>query len=383
MSIVRYGMVGGDLRAFIGEVHRKALNYDTRVELVAGVFSNIEADNLETAKAYRVDSDRVYLDYHKMIEEELKREDKIDFVSIVTPNFLHFEMAKAFLEAGFNVVCEKPLSFTVEEAEELARLVKEKDLIFAVNYSYTGYTMVKYAKDMIANGAIGKVITVDAEYAQDWLIDQVYQEAQKDGALSLWRMDPKFSGISNSVGDIGTHIENMIHYLTGFEIKRLLAVTDNFGQRLELDAKIIVEYENGIRGSYWSSQIATGRMNGLLVRIYGDEGSIEWEQHFPDYIKYTPKGQPTQTLSRGMGYLTHESAKFSRIPSGHPEGYYIAFANVYKNIVSAIIKKRNGETLTDKDLDFPNVIDGLNGVKFVHAVIESAKENSKWVTIKK
>lgn len=383
MKKIRYGMMGGDLKAFIGEVHRKALNYDTRVEFVSGCFSPDESKNIETGEAYSLDPKRVYKDYLAMIEGETNREDKIDFVAITTPNFLHYEMAKAFLEARINVVCEKPLSFKIEEAEELEKIAKENDLIFAVMYSYTGYTMVKYAKEMIEEGMLGKIISVNAEYAQDWLIDQVYAKEQKAGSLSVWRMDPQYSGISNCVGDIGTHIENMVHYLTGLKIKRLLAVTENFGQALELDAKIIVEYDNGVKGSYWSSQIASGRMNGLLVRIYGEKGSIEWEQHFPDYIKYTPKNSPTQTLSKGMGYLSLKSAKYGRIPSGHPEGYYIAFANVYKNIITTLLKRKNNEPLTKEDLDFPTVTDGLNGVKFVHAVIESSNNNSKWVTIKK
>lgn len=381
MKKIKYGMVGGSLNAFIGEVHRKAINFDLRAELVAGVFSSILERNYGTAEAYGLDKDRVYLNYKEMAEKEGAREDGIDFVSIVTPNHLHYEMSKAFLDAGINVVCEKPLTFTIEEAEELEKIAKEKDLIFGVNYAYSSYTMVRYAKQMIEEGYIGDILTVDAEYAQDWLLDQAYAKDKKAGALSVWRMDPKYSGISNCVGDIGSHIENTVHYLTGLEIDRVLAVTDNFGQDLDMDAKIIVEYTNGVRGSYWSSQIASGRMNGLVVRIYGTKGSIEWEQHFPDYLKYTPKNSPTQTLSRGNGYLTLDAGKHSRIPSGHPEGYFVAFANLYETIISAIIKKNNGEELTKEDMDFPTVTDGLNGVKFVHAVIESAKNDSKWIKL--
>lgn len=382
MKKIRYGMVGGDLHAFIGEVHRKAINFDPRATLVAGVFSDVLERNYETAEVYDIDKERIYLDYKEMAKKEALREDKIDFVSIVTPNVFHYEMSKAFLEAGINVVCEKPLSFTVEEATELERISKEKDLIFAVNYAYSSYSMVRYAKEMIEQGYIGDILTIDAEYAQDWLIDQAYAKETKASSLSVWRMDPKYSGVSNCVGDIGTHIENTVHYLTGLKIDRVLAVTENFGQALDLDAKIIVEYTNGVKGSYWSSQVAIGKINGLLIRIYGMKGSIEWEQHFPDYIKYTPKNSPTQLLSRGSSYLTLDAKKHSRIPAGHPEGYYIAFANLYQMVISAIIKKKNSEILTKEDLDFPTVTDGLNGVKFVHAVIESAKNNSKWIKIK-
>ena len=213
---IKYGMVGGSIYAFIGEVHRKALAFDTRAELVAGCFSNVESENIDTAKAYGVSAERTYKDYKEMAAAEAKRADKLDFVSICTPNFLHYEVAKEFLLAGINVVCEKPLCFAVEEAEELERLAKEKDLIFAVTYAYTGYVMPKVMKEMIAEGKIGTIAAIVAEYAQDWLIDELSPEKQgQTKNLSVWRTDPKFSGISNCVGDIGTHAENMIHYLTG------------------------------------------------------------------------------------------------------------------------------------------------------------------------
>ena len=379
---IKYGMVGGSIYAFIGEVHRKALAFDTRAELVAGCFSNVESENADTAKAYGVAAERTYKDYQDMAAAEAKRADKIDFVSICTPNFLHYEVAKEFLLAGINVVCEKPLCFAVEEAEELEKLAAEKNLIFAVTYAYTGYVMPKVMKEMIANGKIGKIATVIAEYAQDWLIDELSPEKQGQAKnLSVWRTDPKFSGISNCVGDIGTHTENMVHYLTGLKIKRLMAVTDNYGHALDLNANIIVEYENGVKGQYWCSQIAAGRMNGLVVRIYGSEGSLEWEQHFPDYVKYTPRGQATQILSKRNSYIHEAAHAAARIPSGHPEGYYVAFANTYRNILNAIAKKKAGEALTDADLDFPKVADGVSGVKFVHAVIDSAKSDGAWVSI--
>lgn len=379
---IKYGMVGGSIYAFIGEVHRKALAFDTRAELVAGCFSNVESENIDTAKAYGVSAERTYKDYKEMAAAEAKRADKLDFVSICTPNFLHYEVAKEFLLAGINVVCEKPLCFAVEEAEELERLAKEKDLIFAVTYAYTGYVMPKVMKEMIAEGKIGTIAAIVAEYAQDWLIDELSPEKQgQTKNLSVWRTDPKFSGISNCVGDIGTHAENMIHYLTGLKMKRLMATTDNYGHALDLNANIIMEYEGGVRGQLWCSQIATGRMNGLVVRIYGSEGSLEWEQHFPDYVKYTPRGKATEILSKRNSYITEKAHAAARIPSGHPEGYYVAFANTYRNILNAVAKKKAGEQLTADDLDFPKVSDGVNGVKFVHAVIESSKKDGAWVSI--
>lgn len=379
---IKYGMVGGSIYAFIGEVHRKALAFDTRAELVAGCFSNVESENIDTAKAYGVSAERTYKDYKEMAAAEAKRADKLDFVSICTPNFLHYEVAKEFLLAGINVVCEKPLCFAVEEAEELERLAKEKDLIFAVTYAYTGYVMPKVMKEMIAEGKIGTIAAIVAEYAQDWLIDELSPEKQgQTKNLSVWRTDPKFSGISNCVGDIGTHAENMIHYLTGLRMKRLMATTDNYGHALDLNANIIMEYEGGVRGQLWCSQIATGRMNGLVVRIYGSEGSLEWEQHFPDYVKYTPRGKATEILSKRNSYITEKAHAAARIPSGHPEGYYVAFANTYRNILNAVAKKKAGEQLTADDIDFPKVSDGVNGVKFVHAVIESSKKDGAWVNL--
>ena len=379
---IKYGMVGGSIYAFIGEVHRKALAFDTRAELVAGCFSNVESENIDTAKAYGVSAERTYKDYKEMAAVEAKRADKLDFVSICTPNFLHYEVAKEFLLAGINVVCEKPLCFAVEEAEELERLAKEKDLVFAVTYAYTGYVMPKVMKEMIAEGKIGTIAAIVAEYAQDWLIDELSPEKQgQTKNLSVWRTDPKFSGISNCVGDIGTHAENMIHYLTGLRMKRLMATTDNYGHALDLNANIIAEYEGGVRGQIWCSQIATGRMNGLVVRIYGSEGSLEWEQHFPDYVKFTPRGKATEILSKRNSYITEKAHAAARIPSGHPEGYYVAFANTYRNILNAVAKKKAGEQLTADDLDFPKVSDGVNGVKFVHAVIESSKKDGAWVNL--
>lgn len=378
---LHYGMVGGSIYAFIGEVHRKAIHYDPRAQLVCGCFSSDKQKNLDTALAYHIATDRTYSDYKAMAAGEASREDGIDFVVITTPNRHHYEVAKEFLNAGIHVVCEKPLCFQVEEAEELKALAEEKNLVFAVTYGYTGYTMVKVAKEMIAQGKIGDVVAVNAEYAQDWLLDELSDEAGGDKNLSVWRTDPQYSGISNCVGDIGTHMANMVHYLTGLEIKRLAATTNHFGKALDLNANMLVEYTNGVNGGYWCSQVAAGRMNGLAVRIYGSKGSLEWEQHFPDYLKYTPKGEATQTLSRGTGYITGAAGETSRIPCGHPEGLYVAFANLYQNVISTLLKKKAGEQPSETDLDFPTVADGLEGVRFVHAVVESARQDSAWVTL--
>ena len=379
-KLVKYGMVGGDIKAFIGDVHRKAINFDTRAELVAGCFSIDQDLNIATGEEYCVDPSRVYKTYQEMAEIEAGRADGIDFVSITVPNHVHYEVCKAFLEAGIHVVCEKPLCFEVWQAEELLKLSKDKNLILAVTYSYTGYTMVKVMREMIQNGDIGDIVTINGEFAQEWLLDQLDPSGESK-ELSTWRMDPKVAGISNSMGDLGTHVEHMVHYATGLKIKRLLATTDTFGHPLDFNAYVLMEYENGIKGTYWSSQIAAGKLNGMLVRIYGTKGSLEWDQHYPDYLRYTPKNQAPQILSRGTGYLTGPAASTSRLPFGHPEGLFVGFANLYKNVISTVCKLKTGQAPTEQDLDFPTAEEGLNGVKFVHAVVESAKNDSKWITL--
>lgn len=383
IKTLRYGMVGGDLKAFIGEVHRKAINFDTRAKLVAGCFSIDPILGKECAEAYGVDMSRNYLDYKEMAEKESKREDGIDWVSICTPNFMHYQIAKEFLLHNINVVCEKPLCFTIEEADELVKLAKERNLVFAVTYTYTGYTMVKVAREMIQKGDIGKIVSVNVEYAQDWLIDSLDPNNQKATSLSVWRSDPKYSGISNCIGDIGTHAENMVHYLTGQEIKRLVCTTDTYGMALDLNANMIIEYESGFRAALWCSQVACAHLNGLRVRVFGEKGSLEWDQEHPDYLQVTPKGQAPQLWARGAGYtMKYDAGKNSRIPVGHPEGLVIAFANIYRNIITTILKKKNGQELTDADLDFQKAVNGADGVRFIHKAIESAK-SGKWVEYNK
>lgn len=376
---LRYGMVGGSVYAFIGEVHRKAIAFDPRAELVCGCFSNIPSENEDTAKAYGIDPGRMYADYKEMAKAEAAREDGIDFVSICTPNFLHYEFAKEFLLAGINVVCEKPLCFEVAQAEELEALAKEKDLLFAVTYTYPGYTMSRVMKDMIAAGKIGKIAAVNAEYVQDWLINELEpQEGAKEN-LSVWRKDPKFSGISNCVGDIGTHIEAYVNYVTGLKIKRLAATTNKYGHALDLNANILVEYDNGVNGAYWCSQIAAGHYNGLVVRVFGDRGALEWRQEQPDYLYYTPKGEAMQVLTRGGNGIDQPAGGYSRLPVGHPEGLYVAFANIYRDYVTALIEKKAGRPYSTDSITMVDA--GVDGVKFVHAVVESAEKDSAWVEL--
>ena len=376
---IKYGMVGGTLSAFIGEVHRKAIGFDPRAELVCGCFSGNTEKNRETAKAYAIADERIYPDYKTMAAAEAARPDGIDFVSVCTPNVTHYEICKTFLEAGINVVCEKPLCFEVEQAQELQALAKEKDLLFAVTYTYPGYTMARVMREMIAQGKIGNIAAVNAEYVQDWLINELAPEAGAQENLSVWRKDPKVSGISNCVGDIGTHIECFVHYVTGLKIKRLAATTNKYGHALDLNANILVEYENGVNGAYWCSQIAAGHYNGLVVRVFGDKGALEWHQEHPDTLWYTPKGQAMQMLTRGGFGFDGEAGGNSRLPVGHPEGLYVAFANIYRDYVTALLAKKAGKPYSTDSLTM--VDDGVNGVKFVHAVVDSAAKDSAWVEL--
>ena len=377
---VLYGMVGGDAGAFIGDVHRRAISFESRVKLAAGCFSASSPEkNRSTGELLQLDPGRVYAGYQEMAEAEAALPDGISFVSIVTPNVTHYDIAKAFLLKGIHVMCEKPLCFTVQQALELQSLSEEKGLLFGVNYSYTGYVMAKVMRDMITEGKIGKVISVNAEYPQEWLLDDLHPEENQELKLSVWRKDPKVAGISNCVGDIGTHIENFVHYVTGLNIKRLLATVNRFGQPLDLNANILLEYDNGSNGAYWCSQIAMGTLNGLAVRVYGDEGALEWQQEHPDFLRYTPRGEAPRILSRGNGYIKEKAGHLSILPAGHPEGLHVAFANLYKNFTTAVLASQNGEDTAG--FDFPRARDGVNGVKFVHAVIQSAANNSQWVDI--
>lgn len=378
---LRYGMVGGDLNAFIGRVHRNAINYEGKAYLTAGCFSRNDKTNKECGEFYQLHEDRIYSDYKEMADKESKREDKIDFIVIVTPNYVHYDVAKEFLINGINVVCEKPLCFETEQARELDKLAKEKGLFFCVMYSYSGFPMVKLARKLVKDGVIGDIINVNAEYLQEWLIDDIGAGDISTTKLSVWRKDPKVAGISNCVGDIGTHIKHTVSYITGLKLKKVAAKLDYFGQPLDLNANMLVELENGASGVFCSSQVCVGHANGLVTRIFGTKGAIEWVQEEPNLLKVTLKGQPPQLYNRGMGYITGRAAELNRIPSGHPEGLHEAFANVYKTYINALLKKINGEELSESDMDFPTAEEGADGVRFIHAVLESNKAAAAWVEL--
>lgn len=375
---LRYGMVGGGRGAFIGDVHRKAIGLDGLATLVAGCFSQTYANTLATGLSLGLSAERCYNTYEEMAEKEAQRADPIDFVVIVTPNAAHYAVAKAFLSKGFHVVCDKPLTFEVAEAQELSALARKNNLLFCVTYTYTGYPAVKQAREMIARGEIGQIRFVNAEYPQEWLATPSEREGSKQAA---WRTDPKLSGKSNCVGDIGSHAENMVSYVTGLRIKSLCARLDSFvaGRVLDDNATIMVEYEGGAKGLYWASQIAVGYDNGLRVRVFGTKGSIQWAQENPNYLVVSKLGQPTQTLSRGRDAFHPNAQAYSRIPSGHPEGYFEAFANIYKAYIGALASVKAGAKPGPAELDFPTAEAGIDGVRFIGKCVESSQKGAVWI----
>jgi len=377
-TLLTYGMVGGGRGAFIGDVHRKAIAMDGKATLAAGCLSRDFENTLETGREWGIEEERLYRSYEEMMEKEGARPDKIDFVVIVTPNNTHFPVARMALENGIHVVCDKPLTTSSRDAEELAKLAGEKGLIFGVTYTYTGYPMVKHLREMVAKGDLGEIRFVNAEYPQEWLSTPLEKTGQKQAS---WRTDPRQTGASNCVGDIGSHIENMVSYLTGFKIRSLCARLDSFveGRVLDDNASIMVEYEGGAKGLYWSSQIAVGHDNGLRVRVYGSKGSLEWAQEHPNYARVCFLDRPSQILSRGRDEMYAHAQAYSRIPAGHPEGYFEAFANIYSTICSALGKLKAGESLGEADRDYPGVEEGVRGVRFIEKCVESSQKGAVWI----
>ncbi len=374
------GMVGGGPGSFIGAVHRSAASFDGMAEYVAGAFSRSYEKSLQTGKELGLDEDRVYDGFERMAEVEASREDGIDFVSIVVPNKFHYPVAKAFLERGINVICDKPLTFTSEQAEELQKLTEENDLFFGVTYVYSGYPAVKHAREIVRRGDIGDVRVVQGEYPQEWLAQPVEEEGNKQAE---WRTDPEFSGRSNCVGDIGSHIENTVSYVTGLEIKELSANLDIFGEGRKLDdnAAMLLKFEGGATGSFWCSQVAIGHDNGLKVRVYGTEGSLIWKQEDPDHLEVNYLGKPKTVLSRGRDELYSSGEEKVRLPAGHPEGFYEAFANVYRSYLGALAEKKRGGDPDPEDFDYPSVKAGVQGVKFINACVDSSQAGGEWVEL--
>jgi len=375
---LRYGMIGGGQGAFIGDVHRKAIAMDGQAEIVCGAFSQSYENTLATGDALGLPKERLYRTFTEMIHGESQRHDRPDFLIIVTPNSSHYPAAKLALEHGFSVVCEKPLATSSTAAAELACLVRETGLLFCVTYAYSGYPVVKHLRDLIAAGEIGEIRFVNGEYPQEWLATKLEDTGQKQAA---WRTDPKLAGGSNCVGDIGSHIEFMAAYMTGLEMESLCARLDRFGPGRPLDdnATVLVNFKGGARGVYWSSQIAAGHDNALRLRIYGTKGAVEWFQETPNTARVSFLDRPSGTVSRGRDPMSPRAQSLSRLPSGHPEGYFESFANIYATYLAALAKKLRGEPLAPADLDFPNVDDGVRGVRYIESCVESSARGSVWV----
>lgn len=374
------GMVGGGRGAFIGAVHRMAANLDGKIELVAGCFSSDPEKSKLSGQDFFLDPARVYSSYTEMAaaESALPLGERIDFVTIVARNDLHYPVAKAFLEAGIHIVCEKPLAFSLAEAKELKKLVDSSGLVFALTHNYTGYPMVKEARAMVHAGKLGRILKIVAEYPQGYAISALKEQA--DGAISNWRMDPSVAGISNCIGDIGSHAENLARYITGLELEEIAADLNTFipGRPLDDDGSMLVRYEGGARGVLYASQISTGDENNLNIRVYGTEASLEWHQEHPNELIVKFADAPRQVWRRGNSYNGPEAAKYTRTPFGHPEAFIEAFANIYLAAAEAISDSLSGTYPRSGGYDFPTVDDGVEGMAFIEAAVASSKANAAW-----
>ncbi len=380
---LRYGMIGGGRGAFIGAVHRIAAHMDGKARLVAGAFSSDPERSKASAADLFVKPDRAYGSYQEMVKAEAKLPpgQRLDFVVIVTPNHQHFPPAKLFLEAGFNVILDKPATFNLAEAKQLRAIVKQSKKVFVLTHNYTGNVMVKQARELVRNGTVGDLRKVVVEYPQGWLSTFLESTNQKQAA---WRTDPKRSGAAGCIGDIGTHAENLARYITGLEIDSLCADLTTFvkGRKLDDDGNILVRYKGGAKGVLHSSQISIGDENMLNIRVYGTKAGLEWRQEFPNELVVKYGDKPREIWRRGNGYICDQGKKFTRIPAGHPEGYLEAFANIYLEAFRAIEAELTGKPLP-KDLDYPTGDDGVYGMAFIETVVKSSKLGAKWLKFPK
>ena len=380
MKKLKMGMVGGGSGAFIGAVHRRAAVMDGEVEFVAGALSSTPEKALASGRELGLTDERNYASWERMLEAELSlpEEESVDFVSVVTPNHMHHPVARGFAEAGFNVVLDKPMVQTSQEAEDLTRVVEDSGVVFAVTYTYTGYPMVKQARHMVRQGLLGEVRKVIVEYNQGWLASRLEESGAKQAE---WRTDPARSGIAGAVGDIGSHAENLVSTITGLEIAEICADLTTFvsGRRLDDDGNLLIRYEGGAKGVMVASQISAGEENDLRVRIYGTEGGLEWRQEEPNYLFHRPTEEPERVLKRGNDYLCEEAKRASRLPAGHPEGFIEAFANVYMSVAATIRARQEQVEPDGLPRDFPTVYDGAQGVHFIEKTVESSRSDEKWL----
>lgn len=375
---VRLGMVGGGEGAFIGAVHRHAARFDDRYQLLAGALSSSADAAQRSGRMLGLDPERTYGDYRRMAQAESVREDGIEAVCIVTPNHMHAPVARAFLEAGIHVICDKPVTTNSEDARALKALADERGLLFAVTHNYSAYPMVRHAKQMVSEGVLGTIRVVQVEYAQDWLAGPLEQSGQKQAE---WRTDPARAG-GGAIGDIGSHAWQLADAITGLRLESLAAQLSSFvpGRQIDDDVQVLLRYAGGARGMLWASQVAPGCANELRIRVYGSAGGIEWAQQQPNELYWTPLGEPTRIVTRGGASMNAAGARVSRIPAGHPEGYIDAFAALYSEIASHLLARRNGGD--PGAAHFPTIDDGLRGVLFIETVQQSSVSGGAWTPVR-
>jgi predicted dehydrogenase len=376
---IRLGMVGGGQGAFIGAVHRMAARIDDQFDFCAGALSSDPQRALASAQELGLASERSYPNYEDMIKAESARDDGIEVVAIVTPNHMHYPIAMAFLQGGFHVICDKPLTVNSEQAIEMTKLAKQQDRILAVTYNYSGYPMVRQARAMVERGDLGNIRIVQGEYAQDWLTERLEESGQKQAS---WRTDPAQSGAGGCIGDIGTHAYHLACFVSGLSAESLCADLSTFvdGRRLDDNANVMLRFSNGARGMIWASQVATGNENNLQLRVFGDKGGLTWRQEDPNDLIFAPFGEPPRRITRGSPGVAEEAARVTRIPAGHPEGYIEGFATIYREIGAAIRAARVDEAV-DASVMFPTGDDGAKGVAFIEAVVRSSKAGSTWIDL--
>jgi predicted dehydrogenase len=380
---LRMGMVGGGLTSFIGPVHRKAAGIDGEIELVCGAFSIIPGESKETGESLYLNPERVYESYQEMFEKEknLPADQRIDFVSVVTPNHVHFGPSQMALESGFHVLVEKPIAFSLAEAKTLEKTVNKTGLLLGLTHTYTGYPLVKEARKMVADGAFGKIRKIYVEYPQGWLSTLL----EKTGNMQAsWRTDPKQSGMGGAIGDIGTHAANLAEYITGLQITEICAMLNTVvkGRHLDDDSSMLLRFNNGASGVLMATQVAAGEENNLNIRIYGETGGLEWRQEEPNTMILKWLGKPKEIIRAGQGYLSDVAKGYTRTPAGHPEGYLEAFANIYRSFTRAVRDFKPGKKLNIAKYDFPDVADGVRGMNFVQTVVKSANSTRKWTAFK-
>lgn len=380
---LRMGMVGGGLTSFIGPVHRKAAGIDGEIELVCGAFSIIPGESKATGEALYLDPKRVYETYPEMFEAEknMPPDKRIDFVSVVTPNHVHFGPSKMALETGFHVIVEKPISFNLEEAKTLQKLVAKTGLVLGLTHTYTGYPLVKEARAMVAAGKFGKIRKVFVEYPQGWLSTLLEGTGNMQAS---WRTDPKQSGMGGAIGDIGTHAANLAEYITGRKITEICAMLNTVvkGRLLDDDSSMLLRFDNGATGVLLATQVAAGEENNLNIRVYGEKGGLEWKQEDPNTMILKWLDRPKEIIRAGQGYLSDDAKKFTRTPAGHPEGYLEAFANIYRAFSKAVRDYKPGKKINTAKYDFPGVEDGVHGMTFVQTAVKSSNSTRKWTKLK-